>query len=76
MNVVCTSTTERDGSATYVLVMVKSPLVAVLTCCQTSDVGSAREIAWVVFAVSVLVNVEPSVTMYCRPNVLGVSVCG
>ncbi len=56
--------------------MVKSPLVAVFTCCQTSDVGSASEIAWLVFAVSVAVNDEPSVTMYCRPNVSGVSACG
>ena len=42
--------------------IVKSPLVAVLICCQVSDVGSTSVIACVVFVVSVSVNVEPSVT--------------
>ena len=75
-NVVWTRTTERDGSATYVFVILKSPLVAVFTCCQTSDVGSTSEIAWLVFVVSVSVKLEPLLTRYCRPNVSGVSVCG
>ena len=56
--------------------ILKSPLAAVFTCCQTSDVGSASETAWLVFAVSVAVNDEPSVTRYCSPNVSGVSVSG
>ena len=55
---------------------MKSPLVAVFTCCQASDVGSASEITWLVPAVSLEVNDEPSVTRYCRPNVSGVSVSG
>ena len=56
--------------------IVKSPLLAVFTCCQTSEVGSTREIECVVLAVSVLANDDPSVTMYCRPKVSGVSVSG
>ena len=50
--------------------------MAVFTCCQTSEVGSTREIECVVLAVSVLANDDPSVTMYCSPNVSGVSVSG
>jgi hypothetical protein len=42
--------------------MVKSPLVAWLTCCQTSALGSASEMAWVVPDVSVLAKLDPLVT--------------
>jgi hypothetical protein len=49
------------------LVIVKSPLLAVLTCFQVSDVGSASEIACVVPVVSVSPNEVPLVTTYCRP---------
>ena len=56
--------------------MVKSPLVALLTCCQTSAFGSASVIVWLVPVVSVLVKLDPFGTTYCRPNVSGVSVSG
>jgi hypothetical protein len=38
------------------LVIVKSPLSALLTCCQTSELSFSSEIAWVVPVVSVSVN--------------------
>ena len=56
--------------------IVKSPLSAVLTCRQTSELLFSSEIECVVPVVSSSVNVDPSVTAYCRPNVSGVSVSG
>ena len=56
--------------------IVKSPLVALLTCCQTSASGSASVIVWLVPVVSVLAKLDPLVTTYCSPNVSGLSVSG
>ncbi len=56
--------------------IVKSPLLALLTCCQTGDCGSTSEVVWLVPEVSVLAKLDPFVTMYCRPDVSGLSVSG
>ena len=42
--------------------IVYFPLVAEFTCCQVSEVGSAKEAEWVAFDTSLSVKDVPSVT--------------